>query len=130
MSRILGVIGALALLASSVSAATLVHAGRVIDGVSDSVRSGVTIVVEDDRIVGIESGYRLAAPGDEVLDLREATLLPGLMDMHTHLSMEFSAKSEELPREISAQHDGLRVPLGSLCGANARSRLHNCSRPR
>ena len=72
--------------------ATLVHAGRLIDGVADQVRENQTIVVEDGRITAVESGFRPAGDGDTVIDLRAATVLPGLMDMHTHLSSEFSQK--------------------------------------
>jgi len=79
--------------ASPLSAASLIHAGRVIDGVSDRVQSEVTIVVDDGRITAVEAGYRTPTADDDVIDLRSATVLPGLMDMHTHLSSEFSAKS-------------------------------------
>jgi len=53
-----------------------------------------TVVVEGDRIVAIERGYRTAGPGDVVIDLRDGTLLPGLMDMHVHLTSEYSRTSE------------------------------------
>ena len=69
-------------------AATLLHAGKLIDGVSKQPRERVTVVVEGNRIVGIESGFRAATPQDRVIDLEQATLLPGLMDMHVHLTEE------------------------------------------
>jgi imidazolonepropionase-like amidohydrolase len=75
-------------------AATLIHAGRVIDGVSDTVRTNQTVVVDAGRIVAIESGFRAPAAGDRVIDLRQGTLLPGLFDMHVHLSGEYSRNSE------------------------------------
>ncbi|MEE8369081.1 MAG: amidohydrolase family protein, partial [Thermoanaerobaculia bacterium] len=74
-------------------ARTLIHAGRLIDGVSNSPRTEVTIIVEGDRINAIFEGYLESEEGDEVVDLRKSTVLPGLMDMHTHLSMEFSKES-------------------------------------
>lgn len=79
-----GLLSAAALGADTV----LVHAGRLIDGVSDSARERVTVVIEDDRIVGVEDGFRPGAPDAEVVDLSDATVLPGLMDMHVHLDGE------------------------------------------
>ena len=75
-------------------AATLIHAGRVIDGVSDSVKTNQTVVVEAGKITAIEAGFRQPAAGDRVIDLRGGTLLPGLFDMHVHLTSEYSRHSE------------------------------------
>jgi len=88
---VLSVSAALASVTSS--AATLIHAGRVIDGVSERVLSERTIVVDGGRIVAIESGYRAPGAGDAVIDLRSSTLMPGLMDMHVHLTSEYSRSS-------------------------------------
>jgi imidazolonepropionase-like amidohydrolase len=82
------------LAAGTAGAATLIHAGRLIDGVSDAPRERVTIVVAGKRITAVEAGYRAAAAGDEVIDLSAATVLPGLMDMHVHLTGEQSRNSE------------------------------------
>lgn len=84
---------ALILGTTQIDARTLIHAGRLIDGVSSSPRTEVTIIVEGDRINAIFEGYLEPEEGDEVVDLRKSTVLPGLMDMHTHLSMEFSKES-------------------------------------
>lgn len=83
-----------ALLAEMVQAATLIHAGRIIDGVSSKVLTSQTIVVEQGRIVAVENGYREAVAGDELIDLRAATVMPGLMDMHVHITSEYSRSSE------------------------------------
>jgi imidazolonepropionase-like amidohydrolase len=88
---------ALALLLASGSAAqaaTVIHAGRVIDGISDTVRTNQTVVVDAGKIVSIEPGFRAAAAGDRVIDLKQGTLLPGLFDMHVHLTGEYSKHSE------------------------------------
>jgi imidazolonepropionase-like amidohydrolase len=69
-------------------AATLVHAGKLVDVEAKEVRSEVTIVIEDNRITAVESGYRTAKQGDTVINLKAYTLLPGLMDMHTHITSE------------------------------------------
>lgn len=80
--------------AGAATAATLIHAGRLIDGVSDVPRERVTIVVNGGRIEAIEGGFRRAGAGDEAVDLSGATVLPGFMDMHVHLTSEYSRTSE------------------------------------
>lgn len=84
----------LSLVSGAVSAATLIHAGRVIDGVADKVRTEQTIVVDDGKITAIEAGYTPGAAGDRVVDLKSGTLLPGWFDMHVHLTSEYSRTSE------------------------------------
>ncbi|HEX6929267.1 MAG TPA: amidohydrolase family protein [Gammaproteobacteria bacterium] len=81
------------LFASAAAAATLVHAGRLIDGVSDEARERVTIVIEGKRIRAVEDGFREPAKGDDVIDLRDFTVLPGLIDLHTHLMRQHSEES-------------------------------------
>lgn len=89
------VAGAIAcFIAGAAQAATLIHAGRVIDGVSDTVRTNQTVVVDGGKIAAIENGFRAPGAGDRVVDLRNGTLLPGFFDMHVHLSSEYSRNSE------------------------------------
>jgi imidazolonepropionase-like amidohydrolase len=90
-----GVAVALALLVGATAqSATLIHAGRVIDGVSDTPKTDQTVVVDGGKIVAIEPGFRAPAAGDRVIDLKTGTLLPGLFDMHVHLSGEYSRNAE------------------------------------
>jgi imidazolonepropionase-like amidohydrolase len=81
-------------LAAIADAATLIHAGRVIDGLSEQALAERTVVIDNGRIVAIEPGYRKPGSGDTVIDLRKSTLMPGLMDMHVHLTSEYSRTSE------------------------------------
>jgi imidazolonepropionase-like amidohydrolase len=61
-------------------------AGRLFDATHDTVRENVVIVVEDERIKSIASAADLKIPpGSKVIDLSQATVLPGLIDCHTHL---------------------------------------------
>lgn len=95
---------ALALVAAGAEAATVIHAGRMIDAVSDRVATEVTLVVEGNRIRAIEPGYRVPAAGDRLVDLRGATVLPGLMDMHTHVTSEQS-RGRPLERFTKSEGD-------------------------
>lgn len=82
------------LLATAISRAdTLIHAGSLIDGEASAAVAEKTIRVTGAEITAIEDGYTAAGSDDTVIDLREHTVLPGLMDMHTHISGEYSPQS-------------------------------------
>lgn len=72
------------------SAKTIViRAARMFDGKSNQLVSPGIVVVMDARIA--DAGPRAGAPaGADVIDLGEATILPGFMDAHTHLTHERS----------------------------------------
>ncbi len=80
-------------LPSLVSAATIIHAGRFIDGRSDTARTEVSLVIEGNRITKIAAGYVEPGQGDKLIKLTEHTIMPGLMDMHTHLQSQHSKDS-------------------------------------
>jgi imidazolonepropionase-like amidohydrolase len=80
-------------LPAAAQADILIHAGRLIDGRNDTVRTEVTVVVSGDRIARIVDGYATPGAGDTVIDLQNATLMPGLMDMHVHISSQQSPTS-------------------------------------
>lgn len=66
-------------------ASLAIRCGHLIDGVSETVREGQTVLVAGERIVEIGSEVRVPA-GVPVLDLSGDTCLPGLIDLHTHLT--------------------------------------------
>lgn len=76
------------LLAGTAQSATLIHAGKLITAENDKVLTEYTVVVEDDKIIAVESGYKTPAEGDKVINLKNHTVMPGLMDMHTHFSTQ------------------------------------------
>ncbi|QSX30184.1 amidohydrolase family protein [Shewanella cyperi] len=76
----------LMLLSVQAQALTLIHAGQIIDGRSDTPMQQATLVLDANLIQAIEPGYRAAAEGDSVIDWRDGTLMPGFIDMHTHLT--------------------------------------------
>ena len=70
----------------------VIHAGRLIDGTSATVRERVTIVIADDRIVDVQPGFATVA-GARVIDLSKATVMPGLIDSHTHITGELGGNA-------------------------------------
>jgi imidazolonepropionase-like amidohydrolase len=87
--RILGAL-ALALLGTGTAEARdlVIHAGRLLDGVSKTPQINVSILIHDDRITGVQSGF-VSPKGFTVVDLSKATVLPGLIDCHVHVTSQF-----------------------------------------
>ena len=82
------------LLASGAAYAdTLIHAGSLIDGEADRAVNDRTIRVSNGTILAIEDGFTTPASGDTVIDLRNATVMPGLIDTHVHITSQYSARS-------------------------------------
>lgn len=67
----------------------VLKAARMFDGKSNAVTAPGLVVVTDGKITGVGSGAAVPA-GAEVIDLGDATLLPGFIDAHTHLTMPYS----------------------------------------
>ena len=71
---------------------TIIHSGKLIDGYSESPKSVYSILIEKDKIIDIVEGYVDPGDGDQTIDLNNYTVMPGLMDMHVHLSGESNPK--------------------------------------
>jgi len=76
--------------AAPAAAETWLRCGATIDVVAGERTDAMTLVVVDDRIARIEPGHPAAPQGVATVDLAALTCLPGLMDMHTHLTSESS----------------------------------------
>jgi imidazolonepropionase-like amidohydrolase len=101
----------------------LIHAGRVFDSERGTFLGARDILLRGNRIEAI--GENLAAPeGAREIDLRAYTVLPGLIDAHTHLLMETSPRldeGQEMAREVAFEGTTLRALRGA---ARARTYLH------
>jgi imidazolonepropionase-like amidohydrolase len=66
---------------------TYIKAGRLFDSTGDAYKTNMVIVVENDRIKQVGAAGAVSIPKDgTVIDLSNATVLPGLIDCHTHIS--------------------------------------------
>src|SRR5499426_1217815 len=72
----------------------VLKAARMFDGKSNSLVQNGVIVVKGDKIVDVGSNLPIPS-GARVVDLGDATLCPGFMDAHTHLTEDFSGNYNE-----------------------------------
>jgi imidazolonepropionase-like amidohydrolase len=71
---------------------TVIRPGRVLDVRTGELRTNQAVVVEGEKIVQVgPAGEVKVAPGDTTIELPEATLLPGLIDAHTHLTFDLNS---------------------------------------
>ena len=73
---------------------TILHCGKLIDGISDQVQSKMSVIIEGNKIISVESGYTRGGNDDTVVDLKNKTVMPGLMDMHVHIESESTPASQ------------------------------------
>jgi imidazolonepropionase-like amidohydrolase len=91
---------------------TVIHAGHMLDVKSGRVLDNVTVVIDGDKITSVGQSVTGNAT---VINLPNATLVPGLIDAHTHLTGEPNFGYQEL---------GISTPMETLIGAkNARVTL-------
>ena len=84
---------------------TLIHAGNLIDGKSDVVQSKMSIIIDGNQITEVIKGYIPTNNYKTYIDLKNFTVLPGLMDMHVHFGGEYQSKAEaptKVEREMEA----------------------------
>ena len=78
-----------AMLSQDAQSVTVIRAGTLLDGKSDSPRYNQIIVVRGDRIESVSSAATAVLPPDaKIVDLSQATVMPGLIDSHTHIFLQ------------------------------------------
>ncbi|MGA3041306.1 MAG: amidohydrolase family protein [Bryobacteraceae bacterium] len=111
-------------LAMAQSIAVLVKAGKVLDVRKGSYIEGGVIWIEGARIKEVGSGaeVRGRTPADiKVIDLGGATVLPGLIDCHTHLMARFADTNDGYLLGLATKSQAFRALEGA---ADARVTLH------
>jgi imidazolonepropionase-like amidohydrolase len=95
----------------------IIRAGHLLDVKTGNMLTGQAITIEGDKIVSVGPAADIkSAPGTDVVDLPNATVLPGLIDAHTHLTGD--------PKDLGYESLGISTPRETLIGArNARVTL-------
>lgn len=92
----LGLILLLAIASSASAQTRAVRFGRLWDG--SKVITDAVVTVKGDRIIAIGAGNAAVPKGAEVIDLRKYTGLPGLIDLHTHITYYWDRQPGTRPR--------------------------------
>ncbi len=86
---------------------TIIHAGKILLGADLDVKQQQTIVVEGKQITAIKAGYltnqQLGLSDAEIIDLKDQMVLPGLIDMHVHITFERDAKRN--PQQWTTEYE-------------------------
>ncbi|MDX2049512.1 MAG: amidohydrolase family protein [Chitinophagaceae bacterium] len=67
---------------------TVIHCGTLIDGVSNTALPNMTIVTQGGKITDVQKGFLQPGKDDKLIDLKNKTVMPGLIDMHVHVEGE------------------------------------------
>jgi imidazolonepropionase-like amidohydrolase len=89
-----------------------IRAGKLIDGRGEKPLENPLIQVEGDKIVSVTAGGS-APSGMEVVDLANATVLPGFVDVHTHLLLQGDVTSEEYDAQLLKESIPYRAILAA-----------------
>src|SRR5213596_529614 len=93
-SRVLVILVCLGIAARAADQTIVLKAARMFDGKSKALVQNGVVIVQGDKIVDVGSNLTIPA-GAQVIDLGDATLSPGFMDAHTHLTADFSGNYNE-----------------------------------
>lgn len=99
-------------IASGTDKVSVLKAARLFDGKSNALVQNGVVIVQGNKIV--DAGSNLPAPADaQVIDLGDATLSPGFMDGHTHLTHDYSDyKKERMDQiDLNASEHALRATV-------------------
>src|SRR5256886_3432317 len=102
----------------------LIKAGHLVDGRSTTVQANVGSLIEGERIraVGPLAQVQAQAGNARVIDLSQMTVLPGLIDAHTHLLLQGDPTSESYDQQLLYQSIAYRAILAAR---NARLSLEH-----
>ncbi len=115
--------------ASHASHPIVLRAARLIDGRNEAPVRDAVVIVEDGKITAV--GSKLPVPhGAQVIDLGDATLLPGLIDSHTHLLLEMDGTNINLQdiamlKAVATESTAERALMGGEIGTRGPRSGHH-----
>lgn len=117
-TRLLALLVVVAMPCTALADVSYVRAGKLVDVLQGNVVDDQVIIVEDGKIIGVAASGSVAIPaGATVIDLSDYTVLPGLIDMHDHLTGDH--------RFHGYRGLAISLPRETLYGVlNARKTLH------
>jgi imidazolonepropionase-like amidohydrolase len=78
---------------TTIAQKTYIQCGKLIDGITNTAQTQVTIVIDGKLITDIQKGYTGGGTSDKVIDLKTKTVMPGLIDCHVHLESQGNKNS-------------------------------------
>jgi len=70
---------------------TYLHCGKLIDTKSGKIATQMTVIISENKIIDVQKGYILSDNQKDItIDLKQKTVMPGLIDMHVHVEFEMS----------------------------------------
>ncbi|HEY7111985.1 MAG TPA: amidohydrolase family protein [Thermoanaerobaculia bacterium] len=87
----------------------VLRAARLLDVKSGQYVPGAVVVIRGDRIESVGTGAAAAPSGAKIIDLGNRTLLPGLIDAHTHVLLQGDATAPEYEEQILKEYPAHRV---------------------
>ena len=97
---------------------TVLHVGHLIADPGQPVRERQSVLIQSGKITAIRDGY---VAGDNVVDLKQAWVLPGLIDMHTHVTVEMDASSKNPTGDFMPAYLGRPVPRAFASATRAQA---------
>ena len=102
-------------------ARTILHDAALADGSSDSLRLGVSVAIADGRIEAVGANDEIDGAGAAVIDAGGAVIVPGMVDCHSHLTMQggshWIARGDDPPevlRQVARENARRLVQAGVL----------------
>jgi imidazolonepropionase-like amidohydrolase len=104
---------------------TVIYCGQFIDVNNLQVLKEMTVITEANKIVDVVKGYPAAGKTDKVIDLKNKTVMPGLMDMHVHLESE--TKKGATADSFTMNPPDIALRIGKICERDINGRVYDCA---
>ncbi len=88
---------------------TYIYCGQLVDAKAATMLKEMTIVVEKNKIVDVQKGYIPATANDKTIDLKNLTVMPGLIDAHVHMDHETNPN-----RMLAFQQNKADIAFGAI----------------